>query len=154
MPLPVAPYVLGAWRADGKRAGASTTTAAPEMAMRLEAEGLVVKPLVPRPSSGLLQPVEVVGFRSCFRRGQGAWLADGTSAGASIPTADPEMVMRLEAEGLVVKPLAARMRYALHLPEEAVASRSCVVCGQEFVPQTSQVKTCGRSCGGRSKGLG
>ncbi|MGN6522109.1 MAG: DnaB-like helicase N-terminal domain-containing protein, partial [Actinomycetes bacterium] len=84
----------------------------------------------------------------------GAWLGDGTSAGASITTADPEMVMRLEAEGLVVKPLAARMRYALHLPEEVVASRSCVVCGQEFVPQTSQVKTCGRSCGGRSRGLG
>ncbi|MGO4359217.1 replicative DNA helicase [Terrabacter sp. RAF57] len=84
----------------------------------------------------------------------GAWLGDGTSAGASITTADPELVMRLEAEGLVVKPLAARMRYSLSLPDEPVAARTCVVCGEEFVPRTSQVKTCGRSCGGRAKGLG
>ena len=74
--------------------------------------------------------------------------------GASITTADPELVMRLEAEGLVVKPLAARMRYSLSLPDEPVAARTCVVCGEEFVPRTSQVKTCGRSCGGRAKGLG
>ncbi|MGO4597386.1 replicative DNA helicase [Terrabacter sp. 2RAF25] len=84
----------------------------------------------------------------------GAWLGDGTSAGASITTADPEMVMRLEAEGLVVQPLAAAMRYSLHLPEAPVAARECVVCGEQFVPLTSQVKTCGRSCGGRAKGLG
>ncbi|KRF42703.1 replicative DNA helicase [Terrabacter sp. Soil811] len=84
----------------------------------------------------------------------GAWLGDGTSAGASITTADPELVMRLEAEGLVVKPLGARMRYSLSLPDEPVAARTCVVCGEEFVPRTSQVKTCGRSCGGRAKGLG
>ena len=84
----------------------------------------------------------------------GAWLGDGTSAGASITTADPELVMRLEAEGLVVKPLAARMRYSLSLPDEPVAAQTCVVCGEEFVPRTSQVKTCGRSCGGRAKGLG
>jgi len=84
----------------------------------------------------------------------GAWLGDGTSAGASITTADPELVMRLEAEGLVVKPLAAPMRYSLSLPHEPVAARTCVVCGEEFVPRTSQVKTCGRSCGGRATGLG
>ncbi|WP_200958976.1 replicative DNA helicase [Terrabacter sp. Root85] len=84
----------------------------------------------------------------------GAWLGDGTSAGASITTADPELVMRLEAEGLVVKPLGARMRYSLSLPDEPVVARTCVVCGEEFVPRTSQVKTCGRSCGGRAKGLG
>ena len=81
----------------------------------------------------------------------GAWLGDGTSAGASITTADPEMVMRLEAEGFVVRPLAARMRYSLSLPHEPVAARTCVVCGVEFVPQTSQVKTCGRSCGGHRR---
>jgi replicative DNA helicase len=84
----------------------------------------------------------------------GAWLGDGTSAGASITTADPEMVMRLEAEGLVVKPLAAPMRYALHLPMTPAETRRCVVCGSEFAPKTSQVKTCGRSCGGRAKGIG
>ncbi len=46
----------------------------------------------------------------------GAWLGDGTSAGAQITTADDEIVMRLEAEGLVVLPTSARMRYSLRLP--------------------------------------
>jgi len=32
----------------------------------------------------------------------GVWLGDGHSAGARLPTADPEIVMHLEAEGLVV----------------------------------------------------
>ena len=80
----------------------------------------------------------------------GAWLGDGTSAGASITTADPELVMRLESEGLAVTPLAAQMRYSLPVPEESVPRRACVVCGVEFVPLTSQVKTCGRPCGGRA----
>nr|WP_260439982.1 replicative DNA helicase [Humibacillus xanthopallidus] len=84
----------------------------------------------------------------------GAWLGDGTSAGASITTADPELVMRLESEGLVVRPLTAKMRFSLHLADEAAALRNCVVCGAGFTPTTSQVKTCGRSCGGRAKGLG
>ena len=83
----------------------------------------------------------------------GAWLAGGTSAGASITTADPELVMRIEAEGLVVKRLSAKMRYALQLPEEVIAVRTCVVCGAEFTPRTAQVKTCGRSCGGRAQGV-
>ncbi len=84
----------------------------------------------------------------------GAWLGDGTSAGASITTADQEVVMLLEAEGLVVTRRAALMRYSLKLPQENSARRECVVCGVAFVPQTAQVKTCGRSCAGRSKGIG
>jgi replicative DNA helicase len=82
----------------------------------------------------------------------GAWLGDGTSAAAQITTADPEIVMLLEAEGLVVTPTAAPMRYSLTLPVAERAGRVCVVCGDSFVPRTSQVKTCGRSCGGRSRG--
>ncbi len=84
----------------------------------------------------------------------GAWLGDGTSAAATITSADPEIPMRIEADGLVARPVAGRMRYALSLPVEPVAARACVVCGTAFVPTTSQVKTCGRSCGGRAKGLG
>lgn len=47
----------------------------------------------------------------------GAWLGDGTSAAAQITTADPEIIMRIEADGLVAVPsesavgtLQARLR--------------------------------------------
>ncbi|MGV0625199.1 replicative DNA helicase [Mycolicibacter minnesotensis] len=83
----------------------------------------------------------------------GAWLGDGTSASAQITTADPEIIMRIEAEGFSAVPSkTAKYRYQLRLPaEDHPAPRSCVVCGSEFVPQTSQVRTCGRSCGGRAR---
>ena len=84
----------------------------------------------------------------------GVWLGDGTSAAAAITTADPEIVSRLEGLGLEVRPCSAKMRYALRLPSAPVPPRQCVVCGTDFVPRTSEVKTCGRSCGGRAKGLG
>lgn len=85
----------------------------------------------------------------------GAWLGDGTSAAAQITTADPEVLMRIEGEGLVTAPSkSATMRYQILLPEaEPVRVRSCAVCGQAFVPRTSQVRTCGRSCGGRARFL-
>ncbi|KKC06174.1 replicative DNA helicase [Mycobacterium nebraskense] len=80
----------------------------------------------------------------------GAWLGDGTSAAAQITSADPEIIMRIEADGFVAVPSeSARHRYQLCLaanPEPA--PRQCVVCGKSFVPYTSQVRTCGRSCGG------
>ena len=83
----------------------------------------------------------------------GAWLGDGTSAAAQITTADPEIVMRIEAEGVVaLRSSAAKYRYQLRLPDKPlVPERECVVCGSLFVPQTSQVRTCGRSCGGRAR---
>jgi replicative DNA helicase len=83
----------------------------------------------------------------------GAWLGDGTSAAAQITTADPELIMRIEADGFVAVPSeSARYRYQLRLSVEAEqAPRECVVCGKSFIPQTSQVRTCGRSCGGRAR---
>ncbi|MBP1818300.1 replicative DNA helicase [Mycobacterium sp. OAE908] len=83
----------------------------------------------------------------------GAWLGDGTSAAAQITTADPELIMRIEAEGIDAHPsAAAKYTYQLRLPDApAVSPRECVVCGELFVPQTSQVRTCGRSCGGRAR---
>lgn len=86
----------------------------------------------------------------------GVWLGDGQSASARFTSADPEIAMRIEGRGLVARQTgvsdgAARL-YTLGLPAPvAVASRACVVCGTEFVPRTSQVRTCGRSCGGRAK---
>ncbi len=83
----------------------------------------------------------------------GAWLGDGTSAAAQITSADPEIVMRIEAEGLIARPSqSAKYRYQLLLPEGSPpAERVCIVCGATFVPHTSQVRTCGRSCGGRAR---
>ena len=83
----------------------------------------------------------------------GAWLGDGATDAPRISTADDEMVMRLEGFGLRLVP-AGPMSWTMRLPEEApVAARECVVCGTAFVPATSQVKTCGRSCGGRASAL-
>ena len=83
----------------------------------------------------------------------GAWLGDGTSNAAQITTADPEIIMRIETDGVVaVQSVSARYRYHLRLPANAEqAPRQCVVCGKQFIPQTSQVRTCGRSCGGRAR---
>ncbi|MEI7716737.1 MAG: DnaB-like helicase N-terminal domain-containing protein, partial [Mycobacterium sp.] len=83
----------------------------------------------------------------------GAWLGDGTSACAQITVADPEIIMRIEADGFIAVPSrSAPCRYQLRLPAEDVrVPRHCVVCGAEFIPNTSQVRTCGRSCGGRAR---
>ena len=83
----------------------------------------------------------------------GAWLGDGTSASAQITSADPEIIMSIEAEGFEAhKSDTATYRYQLRLPApDAIAARACVVCGKAFVPQTRQIRTCGRSCGGRAR---
>ncbi|WP_082614363.1 replicative DNA helicase [Mycobacterium sp. Root265] len=83
----------------------------------------------------------------------GAWLGDGTSAAAQITSADPEIIMRIEAEGIIARPSAsADRRYQLILPASpGTSAKACVVCGEMFVPRTSEVRTCGRSCGGRAR---
>nr|WP_243418019.1 replicative DNA helicase [Actinomycetospora cinnamomea] len=83
----------------------------------------------------------------------GVWLGDGTSASASFTSADPEIAAHVEAEGLEA-PLVGRLRYGLRLPAHpSPPERECVVCGATFRPATSQVRTCGRSCGGRARFL-
>lgn len=83
----------------------------------------------------------------------GAWLGDGAAASAQITSADPEIIARIESEGLVAVPSnSAKLRYSLRLPpDEPIAARVCVVCGRSFAPFTSEVRTCGRSCGGRAR---
>jgi len=87
----------------------------------------------------------------------GVWLGDGHSDSARFTSADPEIAMRIEGLGLrsdmrtTGRPGAARL-YTLRLPEEPeIAPRTCLVCGTEFVPRSVQVRTCGQSCGGRSR---
>ncbi|WP_445262989.1 replicative DNA helicase [Pseudokineococcus sp. 1T1Z-3] len=80
----------------------------------------------------------------------GVWLGDGHSAGPRYTSADPEIAMHLEAEGLEVERQSG-LTWALRLPAVEPDVRPCVVCGMSFVPRTSQVRSCGRSCGGRAK---
>lgn len=83
----------------------------------------------------------------------GAWLGDGTSLGSNITTPDMEVIAQIEAEGYRTKRFGD-LRHNIFLPERPELSRrNCVVCGTEFQPLTSQVKTCGRSCGGKAKGM-
>lgn len=85
----------------------------------------------------------------------GAWLGDGSSACAQLTSADPEVILHIENEGIVaVHSESVALRYSLQLPaEEPIAPRECVVCGKEFMPFTSEVRTCGRSCGGKARFL-
>ncbi|WP_445263310.1 replicative DNA helicase [Pseudokineococcus sp. 5B2Z-1] len=82
----------------------------------------------------------------------GVWLGDGHAAGARYTSADPEIAMYLEAEGLVVQEQTG-MTWSMRWPVARPAPRDCVVCGVSFTPRTSQVRTCGRSCGGRGKAV-
>jgi replicative DNA helicase len=85
----------------------------------------------------------------------GVWLGDGTSAAAQFTSADPEVAMLVEAEGIEAPKCHPRYRYGLRLPDDRppAVTRDCVVCGKPFYPTTSQVRTCGRVCGGKSRGV-
>jgi replicative DNA helicase len=85
----------------------------------------------------------------------GVWLGDGTSAQAHFTSADPEIAMYIESEGVVVVPTNVDRRYSLRLPARpGLAERPCPMCGELFVPQTSQVQTCGKTCGGKLRASG
>ncbi|GAA1950338.1 replicative DNA helicase [Catenulispora subtropica] len=80
----------------------------------------------------------------------GIWLGVGHTNAARFTTADPEIVANLENEGYAVTangPLA----YSLRFPSPEATERACVVCGVTFAPKTSQVRTCGKVCGGRAR---
>lgn len=83
----------------------------------------------------------------------GAWLGDGTSACAQITSDDPEIIARIESEGLVtVQSGSADRRYSIQLPPPPpVLPRACAVCGTLFVPFPLHVRTCGQSCGGKAR---
>ncbi len=80
----------------------------------------------------------------------GVWLGDGHSASARFTTADPEITCHVEAEGYDVVPQGPLL-YGIRLSAEQPAERECAVCGERFTPQTSQVRTCGRGCGGKAR---
>ena len=83
----------------------------------------------------------------------GAWLGDGHTAAARITTPDPEVLAEIEKEGYRIC-MGPGITHGIFLPPRApLAVRPCVVCGSEFQPRTSEVRTCGRSCGGKAKGI-
>ncbi|HWM39802.1 MAG TPA: replicative DNA helicase, partial [Streptomyces sp.] len=86
----------------------------------------------------------------------GAWLGDGTSDAARFTTADPELLEYIKQDGVAVRRVgSSKTAYALALavavPERL--KRSCLVCGDEYVPKVAHVRTCGRSCGGRVRSV-
>ena len=86
----------------------------------------------------------------------GVWLGDGSSSSPDFTSADPEIAMLVEGQGLEAPKLRARLRYALRLPRTrpSAASRTCLVCGKQFIPAMSEVMTCGRACGPKAFAAG
>src|SRR5262249_31494796 len=68
---------------------------------------------------------------------------------ADFTSADPEIAMLVEGQGLEAPKLKARLRYGLRFPRarQPATSRTCPVCGKQFIPATAEVMTCGRACG-------
>jgi replicative DNA helicase len=83
----------------------------------------------------------------------GVWLGDGESASARFTSFDPEIVMHVEAAGLVAVRRGTPDLYRMTFPAEAAPAleRACVVCGSTFTPKSQQVRTCGRVCGGKAR---
>jgi replicative DNA helicase len=83
----------------------------------------------------------------------GIWLGDGATQSARFTSADPQVATEIEAEGMRVdKSSKVPLGYTIRLPNPLpLAERVCAVCGQSFIPRTSQIRTCGRICGGRSR---
>ncbi len=81
----------------------------------------------------------------------GVWLGDGHSAAARYTSADPELALHLEAEGMRVTQGGGRYGYSLQFPDAKryPIDRNCAACGLPFTPKNLEVTTCGRECGGR-----
>jgi replicative DNA helicase len=86
----------------------------------------------------------------------GVWLGDGRSSSPDFTSADPEIAMLVEGQGLEAPKLKAYLRYSLRLPRtrQPIASRTCPVCGKQFIPATPDVMTCGRVCGPQAVAAG
>jgi replicative DNA helicase len=86
----------------------------------------------------------------------GVWLGDGCSSYAQFTSADPEIATLVEGQGLEAPKLRSRLQYALRLPRTRLpmASRTCMVCGNQFIPAMSEVMTCGRACGPKAFAAG
>jgi replicative DNA helicase len=83
----------------------------------------------------------------------GVWLGDGHSDAARFTTVDKAIIEGVEADGFRVRP-SGPIVYAILPPDlPPIEVRECLVCGASFQPKSPAVYTCGRSCGGQSKGI-
>ncbi|MGX7677201.1 replicative DNA helicase [Plantactinospora sp. DSM 117369] len=85
----------------------------------------------------------------------GVWLGDGSTRSARFTTADPEMVTHVREDGFIVAPVGTEtLAYSIKVAGlNPLPDRDCIVCGNSFTPRGPSVRTCGQSCGGKSKGL-
>ena len=83
----------------------------------------------------------------------GIWAGDGHSDSARFTSADPEIAEAVRASGLVVVRQKGSLLYGMASPVGGVkvAERTCVVCGNAFMPKNDQARTCGRVCGGKAR---
>jgi replicative DNA helicase len=82
----------------------------------------------------------------------GVWLGNGANSVAQFTSADPEIVMLVEAEGIEAPKLSSQYRYGLSLldAKQPMARRqqpACPVCGGLFTGLTSGYGMC-RACAG------
>jgi len=85
----------------------------------------------------------------------GAWLGDGTSAGGTITTADPEMILYIEAAGYVTAhrgDYLYSIRVARTTPPANVEA-VCVGCDQPFTTTYHGQRACSRGCQVRRDGV-
>ncbi|WP_163551778.1 replicative DNA helicase [Candidatus Frankia alpina] len=82
----------------------------------------------------------------------GAWLGAETSACASPAAAGPEIPAEIRRRGDdVVGRVGARYRFRQGLPRPVATEQACMACGRPFANSMPGVRTCGRSCGGKSR---
>ena len=84
----------------------------------------------------------------------GVWLGDGHADSARFTSGDPEIADQVRMEGLIVTAATGRTFGIAFPAPEPIPERACEVCGTAYVPATSQVRTCGRTCGGRVRDRG
>jgi replicative DNA helicase len=82
----------------------------------------------------------------------GAWLGDGHADGARITSESEEIPSFIRRGGLRAEARGG-MLYSIQLLEREDLVRSCEICGSEFTARHPHVRTCGRTCGPKNKGM-
>ena len=79
----------------------------------------------------------------------GAWLGDGASAQAVLTSFDPEILMEIEAEGVLVEARQTHGLFSLRMPpprQRWLAPRECEVCPRMFAPRHERQRVCSNGC--------
>lgn len=87
----------------------------------------------------------------------GCWLGDGDSQSAGLTSADPELLLYIEAAGYTVTPRAGRYRYGISLPSEPAPEpevRPCAFCGTPMTCAYQHRRYCGHRCAAAARRAG